>query len=134
MTSLQPGHFTQHAFTSTLHDEKHPYFNKFIVIVTALFFFTILSWFNFALSWYGTITTTDPEHKDQTLSSLGFALIWTFITVAIYLLTEYFNLLSSPVEDSGHPLLREGRDISRDFSTDIARSSEMLGGIDMSAI
>ena len=131
MTSLQSGNFTQHAFTSTLHNKKRSsYFNKYIVIVTALFFFTILSWFNFALSWYATITTNDPDHEDQTLSSLGFALIWTFITLTIYFLSEYFDLLSSYAEDSGHPLLREGRDISRSFSTD----GESLGAIDMSAI
>lgn len=141
--SLQPspGHFTQHAFTSTLHDRKHHLlgFNVYIVLMTALVFFSILAWFNFVLAWYGTWISTDPDHVDQTLSTLGFALIWTGISILLYYVMKYTGVLGLLTEEEGHPLLKGDRiDVSGDIASDVGRvpdiSTDVLGSVDMAAV
>lgn len=111
--SLAPVHFPQHIFTSTMvdHSMHHSGFNVWMVVLTAIFFFTVLAWFNFALAFYGSITTTDPDHEDETMSTLGFAIIWTVTAIAIYFTMEWSGVLGggNPTDDE-HPLLRgEGR-------------------------
>jgi heme/copper-type cytochrome/quinol oxidase subunit 2 len=89
-----PVPFSQHPFTSTLsHDINLPSFNYYLVIMTALVFFTVLAWFNFVLALYNTIINTDAEIKDNTLINLGFAVLWTFIVVYIYFVMDYFEVL-----------------------------------------
>ena len=129
-------HFQQHPFTSTMTKHNPPAINIFIVLLTALIFFSVLSWFNFALAVYGTLTSTDPNHVDTTMNSLGFAIIWTIITISIYYTMEYAEVLSSPSPDSGEPLLREGRVEGRtdipDFRTNIG--SDYIGRTDMAGV
>jgi len=134
-------HFPQHhPFSSTLTDHRgrhHASFNMFIVILTALFFFTVLVWFNFVLAFYSTITTCDPNHVDATMSNLGFALIWTVITIAIYYAMDWANVLDSESMDGSHPLLRgEGSrvDTRVDTISSLGRVDPYVGGIDISAI
>lgn len=130
-----PSHFTQHAFTSTIDHKNHHNlsFNLYPVLMTALFFFAVLSWFNFVLAWYETLTSTDSNHKDQTISSLGFALIWTGVVVAIYFVMNYYGVLNSITESEyEHPLLKGERTISDtgDYTGSVGR----IGSIDFSAI
>ena len=132
--SFHPIHFTQHAFTSTLHSDKKYHtsnFNVFLVLMTALFFFTVLGWFNFAIAWYGTITSTDPNHQDQTWSSFGFALFWTFLAIAIYIVMNYYGVLDIDQKISEEPLLRGE---SRDLGKNISSEGDILGAIDMRSI
>ena len=134
--SLAPIHFPQHIFTSTMTDETGRAshhdggINIYIILLTAILFFTVLAWFNFALAFYGTVTSTDPDHKDETLSTLGFAIMWTIIAAAIYYTMEYYNVLESGGgSGADHPLLRgEGR-----APVDVA-GGEYLGAIDMGAV
>ena len=123
--SLASVHLPVHTFTSTMTDHRgkipsHPNFNYYIIILTAILFFTVLAWFNFALAFYGTIISTDPDHKDETISTLGFAVFWTLIAVAIYYTMDYYEVLGSN-ESSDHPLLREESKGSIDGSDYIGR-------------
>jgi heme/copper-type cytochrome/quinol oxidase subunit 2 len=121
--SLAPIH-APHIFTSTMTDHEGnpsqhggPGVNIYIIILTAILFFAVLGWFNFALAFYGTMTTTDPDHHDETLSTFGFAVLWSLITVAIYYAMLYYGVLggSDSSEKSDHPLLRgEGSDVISD--------------------
>ncbi len=110
--SLAPIHLPQHIFTSTLTDQKmhtSP-FNVWMILLTAIFFFTVLAWFNFTLAFYGTIISTDPEHKDETMSTFGFALVWTIVAIAIYYAMNSSGVLGGNGSSDEHPLLRgEGR-------------------------
>lgn len=113
------------SFTSTL--THIPSFNIYIIIITALIFFTVLSWFNFVLAWYGTLITTDPEHKDQTLVTFGYAIIWTIITIIIYTVMNTNDVLSYGPFDYGKPPLRP-MEAGGSFETNV------LGSINMAAI
>ena len=131
--SLAPIHLPQHAFTSTLtdeegqpaHHEQVSGINIYIVILTAILFFSVLAWFNFVLAFYGTLTTTDCNHVDQTWNTLGFAILWTVIVIGIYYAMNYFGVLNSDTNTSDkHPLLRE----------DSSTPSDYLGRVDIGAV
>lgn len=123
-----PLHTPLHTFTSTMTDTTNnkphlPGFNYYVVILTAVIFFTVLSWFNFVLAWYGTVTSDDPNHKDNTVNTLGFAVLWTLIAVSIYIVMNYYGVLGHNIDSE--PLLRgENRDVSGRY----------LGEIDMARI
>ena len=130
--SLAPVHLPVHTFTSTMTDHrgKIPHFNYYIILLTAILFFTVLAWFNFALAFYGTIITTDPEHKDETISTLGFAVLWTMIAITIYYCMDWYGVLGDNNDgDSEHPLLRgEGR------SPVDGTGTEYVGQFDIGAV
>ena len=128
--SLSPVHLPVHTFTSTMTDHKGqiPSFNYYIIILTAILFFTVLAWFNFVLAFYGTIISTDPDHKDETLTTLGFAVLWTIIAIAIYYTMNWYGVLGSN-GDNEHPLLRgEGRDSFDGSASDYVGQFD-IGGI-----
>lgn len=139
--SLNPVNFPQHIFTSTMpySKKRENGINVFIVIMTAILFFTVLAWFNFALAFYGALTTTDPDHKDETLTTLGFALMWTFIGISIYFVMDYYEVLGGSENNGEHPLLRDegsGTDVQGSSSNegfDIS-GTDSLGAIDMGVI
>ena len=136
--SLSPVHFPQHTFTSTLMNHKTHHsagFNVWIVLLTAIFFFTVLAWFNFVLAFYATVTTTDPNHKDQTMSTLGFAILWTLIAILMYYVMESFGMIqgSEGSDGSEHPLLRnEGRsDVSNVSDLTNINIPDYVGEVDI---
>ena len=108
-------HFPKHPFTSTMttHQAKIPSVNVFIVLLTALIFFSVLSWFNFVLAFYETITkynsnsnnnfnnknNNNSNNKNNTLHTLGFAIIWTLITISIYYTMKWAGVLSNDNSD-----------------------------------
>lgn len=102
----------QHIFTSTMIDDKgNPSHhsvsvNIYIILLTALIFFAVLSWFNFALAVYETLTSSDPDHEDSSISALGFAVIWSIITICIYYVMKYSGILNGNNSDDD-PLLRD---------------------------
>ena len=111
--SLSPVHLPVHTFTSTMTDHRGniPNFNYYIIILTAIIFFTVLAWFNFALAFYGTIISSESDNKDETLTTLGFAVMWTIIAIAIYYAMDWYGALGNDKSNDGHPLLRnEGND------------------------
>lgn len=127
--SLAPVHLPVHTFTSTMTDHKGqiPSFNYYIIILTAILFFTVLAWFNFVLAFYGTIISTDSDHKDETLTTLGFAVLWTIIAVAIYYTMNCHGVLGSNGDDE-HPLLRgEGRDAFDGSANDYVGQFDIAG-------
>jgi ABC-type sugar transport system permease subunit len=119
-TSNIPSH-TQ-AFTSTY---NHSLFNIWLVLLTALFFFTVLSWYNFVLSLYYYLTHNTSyltseglnqcekleKLRKQTLGSLVFALIWSGIALFIYWLLSSLGWLNGDSTEQkyweSHPLLRD---------------------------
>ena len=128
--SVQPTHFTHNVFTSTLTDHKDHIIgiNIYIILLTAILFFSVLAWFNFALALYGTLTTTDSNHVDTTLQNLGFAIMWTIIVVAIYYMMVYLDALELPGSSNEHPLLREGRLENRAGSVSGRVESGLMSG------
>ncbi len=109
-------------------------FNVWIVLLTAILFFTVLAWFNFALAFYGTLVNTPnndtnicngchkcdrPRHVDQTMSTLGFAIVWTIVTIILYYAMEYADVLGHKTEnndDTEHPLVPGEERVSADIS------------------
>lgn len=123
MSVSLPFHFHSQAFTSTLHKHdrnESSLFNVWLVLLTAAFFFLVLSWYNFVLSAYyfltnntAFLTNTSHEHKtlkDQMLGTFFFALIWTTIAIIAYFtLSDLGWLEISPgAKDywQSHPILR----------------------------
>lgn len=110
-----------HQFTSTL---TNPTIGIALIIVTAVFFFIVLTWYNVFLALYNYIVNTPPplteanprdsnhyyeENKRTFLRTLGFAIAWTLLAVGIYIMISYFHLLhANHNEVIGHPSLREG--------------------------
>ncbi len=86
---VMPLHLPTHQFTSTMQhiDHKRPLFNVKLVLLTALFFFLVLSYYNFTISLYNLIvnnTTKDISHETlqkNTVLSLIFCLVWTVISL-----------------------------------------------------
>lgn len=131
-----PTHSRQ-PFTSTLHNDhrSHPtYFNIWIVILTAILFFVVLSWYNFVLATYNYLIGNNPNNLKNfnqlnfrnMIASLVFAIIWTLLSVVIYyILIPAIRTNQNEETESLHPLLRsEVRDIGR---SDI--SSGVLGAV-----
>ena len=114
-----------HVFTSTLNDNLQiSNYNMYKTILTAILFFAVLSWFNFALALYTTFTTTDPEHKDETIPTLGFALIWSIFAIIAYLMLTNLGFLAPRQSTKDLPLLRG----------DVVDSGDYVGRIDFSAL
>ena len=107
--SFNSVHSPGHLFSSTMTNHRgrisHPEFNVWIVVLTALFFFAVLGWFNFAISSYGTLFNND--HDDTTMNTLGFAIIWTLIAISIYFVMKWSGVLNndSSLNANEHPLL-----------------------------
>lgn len=98
--------FNKYPFTSTLHEESaKPIINILTVILTAMFFFVVLGWFNFVIAWYDRLTTKDKKHKDRTLLDLGFAILWTLLTFIVYYIIKYYGDNYGTTTNSDHPLL-----------------------------
>ncbi len=138
--SVPQATFHHHPFTSTLHDIKHNgkikgknnsfeiLFNPLIVVMTAMFFFMVLSWYNFILAIYNYITYDESYGKEgisgsniptlktvrhEVGSNLGFALLWTLIVFVFYLVLDYYGIFTKVSNDTvGHPLLRESSNLS----------------------
>ena len=106
-----PGHIPP--FTSTLHEHSlKSSINLWIVIITALFFFLVLSWYNFSIAaynYYFEIVDKDRKMLSANLfSTLGFAVLWSILSVLLYLYLDYFGYLSASEEMKNlHPLLKD---------------------------
>ena len=113
--SNQP--FPTHSFTSTLHEESiKSSINLWVVVTTAIFFFLILSWYNFLIALYEfsfNITSDRNEKiyekesrlKQNLFSSLGFAALYTILAIIIYLVLDSYDVLSRKDNNiSEHPL------------------------------
>ena len=107
------------AFTSTLQDVKHTSgFNLTLVILTAIFFFLVLSWYNFTISLYNLVignttggTVTHGTLRKNCLYSFIFALLWTVIALLAYIF--FGSSISSSESVRANPLLRgEARSIA----------------------
>ena len=122
--------FQSQAFTSTLHDHTYrPLFNVWLVVLTAIFFFLILSWYNFAFAIYNFyINPNDTDRevlKNEILTSTGFLAVWTLVAVFVYLILNHFELLgSSDLDVTGeHPVLQDELRVARDVT--IAGSADL---------
>lgn len=98
MSIISPTHpFAGHAFSSTIYDKKtnENKFNYWIIIMTGITFFGVLSWYNFFLVLFNYIcgTSTISNQKEQLISTLGYAALWTFFVVIFYLVATKRNLL-----------------------------------------
>ncbi len=122
--------FNHHPFTSTLHEDPHkPPINLWTIMVTAAFFFLILSVYNFVLSIYAYIYNVEEEKRDtltkNVISTFGFIFFWGIIIVLFYLFLDKLGYLTED-DNGGHPLLRGearelGRDLTRNVTGDLMR-------------
>jgi len=103
-----------HPFTSTVHD-YHSIFNVWIVILTAIFFFVVLSWYNVFLSLWSKIARqrdlTDKELQDlngEILVTFIYAVFWTLLGILVYYILDRSEKLDSGDDEieSEHPLIR----------------------------
>jgi hypothetical protein len=122
--------FHHNAFTSNYNSSS--LFNIYLVVMTAMFFFLVLSWYNFFLSLYYYIfkynpnTTVKDKKKElqgkyikeneiilrnAALVSFGYALFWSLVTILTYLFLDAHGYLQVSPETSKyfelHPLLRD---------------------------
>lgn len=100
MSTFSPMHsFSGHAFTSTIYDRKthENKFNYWIVIMTGMTFFGILSWYNFFLVLFnyilGTTSISGQNTKQQLITTFGYAMLWTIFVIIFYLVATKRNLL-----------------------------------------
>jgi hypothetical protein len=114
--STLPIHTPQHSFTSTLDHKQHiSAFNVWIVILTAFFFFLVLSIYNFFLAVYNYIIKNNPDDMPDynrhnlfnIYATFGFMLLWGIFTIILYILLNKFNLLTISSSLDTHPLLRD---------------------------
>ena len=98
-------------FSSTLHNHekaKPHLFNFWLVVFTAIIFFLVLSWYNVLslfFSYFGKHSEKRKEEiRNETLTALGFALVWTLITLFTYIIMDENGLLEGD-EISEHPIL-----------------------------
>ena len=118
-----PGHTTfqaQPVFTSTLDHKsglespQESSFNVWLIIITASFFFVMLSWYDFVSVGYSKIVkkknaTGNVNTNVEVLYVLGFALLWTTIAIVLLIILYYFGLIGSgnvPYWEE-HPILEE---------------------------
>ena len=110
-----PLHTPQHQFTSTLNGKyHHSGFNIYIVIITALIFFLILTFYNFVLAVYNYYTGYNPDGVKNVdarnfrivLQTLGFLLVWLAITAVIYAIFKCQGALNSDYTVDTKPKLR----------------------------
>jgi hypothetical protein len=99
--------FGNRPFTSTMNSQSS--FNLWIVIITAVIFYAVLSWYNFISTAYNYVIDFEENlieiTKDQVIANFGFAIFWSFIAFLLY---KYFNssglLTPGPTEES-NPLI-----------------------------
>lgn len=132
--STVPFHFQTQPFTSTLHDNLHKSpVNLWLIMVTAFFFFLILSVYNLALAIYNYVFNprdreTD-ELRDELIATLGFVFFWGVLAVTFYLFLDSIGYLGDSSEkDIGHPLLK---DDVRDITESMGGRSDVLGTTDI---
>lgn len=111
--SLAPLHTPTHQFTSTIDHHHQIVFNVWVVIVTAVIFFIILSWYNALLSVYNYAIGYNPNevcdyndrNKQTMFATIGYAIIWTGLALSVYICLACSGRLQSE-NIGGHPLLR----------------------------
>lgn len=116
-------------FTSTVH-EYHSIFNAWIVVLTAIFFFIILSWYNVGLILYSRFVRDNLDDKEaeslnrEILITTGYAIFWTLIGILVYYVLNRMELLGRGDRgvESEHPVVQdEAINVSGDTSlADIA--------------
>ena len=84
-----------------------PDINVWIIIITAVIFYAVLSWYNFFLASYNYITGNNPdkiENLDQENLKIvgltfGFAIFWTIVAIGLYTFLAYKGMLSYPKQN-----------------------------------
>ena len=111
-------HASFYPIIGTTHEEAHgPDINIWIIIITAVIFYAVLSWYNFFLATYNYMVRNNSENKDdpdpdnlKTMGlTFGFAVFWTLIAIFLYMILRNQGMLSYPVLDKvrGHLTERE---------------------------
>lgn len=125
--------FHHNIFTSTLHEHEHEkrgpsLFNMWLVIITAMFFFTILSWYNFLLALFNVYSNPNESDsellKNEVLATLVFAFLWTLLVIIAYLTFESYGFLSMGEPEEywkEHPSGGEAKGEIRDVSRTVGR-------------
>ena len=116
-------------FTSTLHEHKGPSINIWVILLTASFFFIVLSWYNFISALFAFYINTDKKQVDrlrhEVYARFIYALIWTVLAVLFYWILDCYDLLGSkPSKYEFHPTdYRDfSKDVTRDLSGDVFRA------------
>ena len=96
-SAVTPKHIPK-TFTSTLEDpSKKTPFNYWLIFMTAVIFFTVLSFYTFLLSLFGYFVRNDDDNdKDNrrgVLSLLAFFLVWLAFLIIIYIILDSREML-----------------------------------------
>ncbi len=106
---MQSGHsFTQSPFTSTYTHHN----SLWVIIITAVLFFAILAWYDFASAVYtqGFIKSSSDEFKEtrnRSKLNFGFAILWTAFAVSFYYILLNSGQLDGDDVDK-HPVIERG--------------------------
>lgn len=103
--------------------QKHRYqprFDIWVVILTGVAFFTVLTWYTFLLQFYRYVIGYNSDSPKATrrilrrnaIAAFGFAVIWTTVLVAMYLYMRTARIISTKSNRRGqyklgHPILPE---------------------------
>lgn len=119
-----PGFHGGHVFSDTVYHKKKDHrglFNFWLILLTAGFFFIILSWYNFGLSLYNMVVKgplpSGTTYEQQIYGTLGFAIIWTLLVFLCYYLLNKNNFLSGKDEPEFHVSAKEINRGDVDFPT-----------------
>lgn len=97
--SARPVPIVQHTSFIPITGQTHRYgestelgVNIWIIILTAIIFYGVLSWYNFFLalySWFigsnpNNIDNPDEENFNTVILTLGFAIFWTVVAILAY--------------------------------------------------
>ena len=111
-------HASFYPIIGTTSEEAHgPDINVWIIVITALIFYSVLSWYNFFLATYNYMVRNNSENKENPDPdnlrimglTFGFAFFWTLLAIGLYILFRNQGMLSYPILDKvrGHLSERE---------------------------
>lgn len=109
--STLPYHHNVFSSTISKNQIRHP-ISVWIIIVTAMFFFLVLSIYNFFVALYNYMFNYGEDKTNNNLnillSSLGILFLWLGLTLLVYLFLSsigYLNEGDSSID--GHPLTKD---------------------------
>jgi hypothetical protein len=108
-------------FSSTIHQNDHPTINLWTIVVTAMFFFLILSVYNLFLAIYNYVfNIRDRERedlRDDLLATFGFVFVWGITALVLYFFLDSIGYLSKSKhhesDDSEGPSLTDDSNVLR---------------------
>ena len=92
--------------------------NIWIIILTAIIFYAVLSWYNFFLALYNYMICRNSEsercqnNSNDVGYSFGVAIIWTTIAIVIYMIFRDNGMLTYPILNKARNYFFAKRDLA----------------------